>query len=136
MGDVYKRQALARQRETMATLDATPRLFHPGADPEHITSIRPIGRCRIFRHGEQRRLCREALLYAVAPLPTRLVAEYLMRAKGLDTADRPLRRQMLEHTRLALMRLDARGQVRKIVVEPEVWWELLDNRDVTTLCWQ
>jgi hypothetical protein len=118
-------RAIAKQRETLATLDATLRLFHPDADPAHITAIRPIARLSLFRHGEQRRLCREALRDAGAPLPTRLVTEYLMRAKGLDPSDRPLRRQMLEHTRLSLMRIEARGGVRKIVVEPEVWWELV-----------
>lgn len=118
-------RVIAKQREALAALDATLRLFHPDADPSHITSIRPIGRLSLFRHGEQRRLCREALRDAGAPIPTRLVTEYLMRAKGVDVADKPLRRAMLEHTRLALMRLEARGSVRKIIVEPEVWWELV-----------
>jgi hypothetical protein len=53
------------------------------------------------------------------------VCEYLVRAKGVDPTDRPLRRAMLEHTRLALMRMAERGQVRKILVKPEVWWELV-----------
>ena len=116
---------LMKQRTGLVALDATLRLFHPDADPNHITSIRPMFRCSLFRHGEQRRLCREALRDAGGPLPTRLVTEYLMRAKGVDPADRPLRRAMLEHTRLALMRLAERGQVRKIIEEPEVWWELV-----------
>jgi hypothetical protein len=115
---------LAKEREKLAALDATLRLFHPDADPAHLTPIRPIMRCSLFRHGEQRRLCREALRDAGGPLPTRLVTEYLMRAKGVDVADRPLRREMLEHTRKALMRLEAHETVRKIITEPEVWWEL------------
>ena len=32
---------------------------------------------------------------------------------------------MLEYVRLAMMRLVAPDVVRKIVVEPEVWWELV-----------
>jgi hypothetical protein len=35
-------RASVKQRETLATVDATPRLFHPDADPAPITSIRPI----------------------------------------------------------------------------------------------
>jgi hypothetical protein len=120
-------RAIAKQRETLATLDATLRLFHPDADPNHVTSIRPISRCSLFRQGEQRRLCREALRDAGAPLPTRLVAEYLMRAKGMDVADKKLRREMLENTRLVVARMEARGIARKITVEPEAWWELVDG---------
>jgi hypothetical protein len=48
----------------------------------------------------------------------------MMRAKGFDVADRPLRRLMVEHARRALMRLEARGKVRKVMVEPEAWSEL------------
>jgi hypothetical protein len=79
----------------------------------------------VFRHGEQRRLCREAIRDAGTPIPTRLVCEYLMRAKGVDIAERPLRRKMLEHNRKALMRMERRGVVRKIIAEPEVWWDLI-----------
>ena len=43
-------------------------------------------------------------------------------------ADRPLRCQMMEYTRKALMRLQPRGVVRKIMVQPEVWWELAEFR--------
>ena len=116
---------LAKQRETLATLDATLRLFHPDAGPSHITSVRPISRGILFRHGEQRRLCREAIRDAGAPIPTRLVCEYVMRAKGLDVGDRPFRAEMLEMVRPALKRMEARALVRKIIVEPEVWWELV-----------
>jgi len=41
-------------------------------------------------------------------------------------ADRPLRATVLEHVRKVLMRSEMRGEVRKIVVEPEVWWELVE----------
>jgi hypothetical protein len=48
-----------------------------------------------------------------------------MRAKGLDVGDRPFRAEMLEMVRPALKRMEARALVRKIIVEPEVWWELV-----------
>jgi phage baseplate assembly protein W len=47
-----------------------------------------------------------------------------MPANGLNVDDRPFRAEMMEHVRTSLKRMEARGQVRKIVVEPEVWREL------------
>lgn len=41
-------QRLAKDRAALAALDATPRLFHPDADPEHIVTIRPPLRCLNF----------------------------------------------------------------------------------------
>jgi len=47
-----------------------------------------------------------------------------MPANGLNVDDRPFRAEMMEHVRTSLKRMEARGQVRKIVVEPEVWRKL------------
>jgi hypothetical protein len=63
-------RAIAKQREAVAALDATMRLFHPDADPAYITSIHPIGRSYFFRRGKRMRFCVEALRDAGAPLPT------------------------------------------------------------------
>ena len=119
-------RAIAKQREALVALDATLRLFHPDADPAHIASIRPQVRNVWFRHGERRRFAMEALRDAGAPLPTRLVAEYVMRAKGMDLEDRPLRAAVRKQVHLALLRLAARGTVRKLMSEPEAWWELAE----------
>lgn len=119
-------QRLTKEREKLALLDATLRLFHPDADVSQIRSIRPTFRGPWFRQGDRQRLCLEALRDAGTPLPTRLVTEYVMRAKGLDVADRPLRAMVREHVRSALLRSEARGIVRKIIIEPEVWWELVE----------
>ena len=121
-------RALAKQRANLALIDGTLRLFHPDADPEHITPIRPIARCVLFRHGEQSRLVREALLDAGAPISTQLVTEYVMRAKGVDMSDIPFRADIREQVRMALRRLEAKGAVRKITVAPEAWWELVDRQ--------
>jgi hypothetical protein len=48
-----------------------------------------------------------------------------MRAKGLDVDDRPFRAMILEYARKALIRLEKRGTVRRVISEPEVWWELV-----------
>ena len=97
-------QKLAKQRETLALLDATLRLFHPDADLAHITSIRPVTRGYWFRPGERARFCVEALREAEGPLPTRLIRDYVMKAKGMDLEHTRLREEVLEYVRLALMR--------------------------------
>jgi hypothetical protein len=121
----HAERAIAKQREQLAALDATLRLFHPDADPSHITSIRPVWRGVWFRHGERHRLCLEALRDAGAPLTTMEIARYLMRAKHLDADDGKLRTMMWEGAWMTLTRLVAKGQVRRIVVKPDSWWELV-----------
>jgi hypothetical protein len=115
---------LTKQREELAALDATLRLLHPGVDPGHITSIRPIWRGIYFRHGERVRLCLEALRDAGTPLRAPSIAEYVMRAKGMDVSDRRLRATIVGFMGAILGRLAKRGLVRRVMVEPDVWWEL------------
>ena len=114
----------AKLQQDLANIDATLRLFHPGADPSHITSIRPKWRGVYFRQGERLRLVLEALRDADGPLTQARIAEYLMRAKGLDPTDRSLRAVVVNNTGMALYRLDRKGMIRRVILEPEVWWEL------------
>jgi hypothetical protein len=118
-------RAIAKQRAELATLDATLRLFHPDADPSHITSVRPVWRGIYFRHGERPRLCLEALRDAGGPLSAPRIGEYLMRAKGMDVNNQPLRAAVVGFMASVLARLERKRLVRKIIVEPEVWWELV-----------
>src|ERR1700679_4124160 len=115
---------LAKQRATLAHLDATLRYLHPDADPEAIVDVRPVLRNLWFRHGEHVRYCREALRDAEGPLPTRLIIEYVMRAKSLDRDDRQLRAQIAEQTRTVMTKLVKRGDVQRVITGPETWWEL------------
>ena len=115
---------IVKDRQTLAHLDATLRLFHPEADPEHITSIRPWWRGVYFRTGERPRYCLEALRDAGGPLKQSDIAEYVMRAKGMDLSDRPLRAIIVNNMGVSLFRLGSRGKVRKILDAPDVWWEL------------
>jgi hypothetical protein len=127
MGEIEQgERELAKLREQLAAVDATLRLFHPDADPEHITPIRPFNIRNIwFRRGEQTRLTLEALREAGKPLPLPSIAEYVMRAKGMPPEDKEVWVRGRDHVRIALQRLAERGQVRKIIEEPEVWWELV-----------
>jgi hypothetical protein len=115
---------IAPLRATLVQLDAVIRLFDATSNPELIPAIRPARRGLFFRHGEQMRLCLEALREAGGPLRARSVAEYAMLAKGLPVDDAEVRTVIIEHVRMALIRLERRGLVRKVIVAPEVWWEL------------
>ncbi len=115
---------IVKDRQTLAHLDATLRLFHAEADPAHITSIRPQWRGVYFRNGERTRLCLEALRDAGAPLKQTKIAEYLMRAKGMDAADKTLRAIIVNNTGMALSRLAHLGKIERVITEPDVWWEL------------
>jgi len=68
-------------------------------------------------------LCASALREAGKPVATRYVADYAMGAKELDV-EAAVAKKVTEHVRAALMRLAAKGVVRKIVTWPDVWWEL------------
>jgi hypothetical protein len=117
-------QRLAPVREALTQVDALIRLFE-GSNPELIPPIRPTPRCLFFRHGEQQRLCVAALREAGRPLPTRKVTDYVMLAKGLPSGNAAVREKVAQQTRTALVRLEKRGKVRRVVCEPEMWWELV-----------
>ena len=118
-------RAQTKRREELAALDATLRLFHPDADPAHITSIRPKWHGFYFRHGERSRLCLEALRDSGLPMTTAEITAYVMRAKGMDAADRKLRGLVMGGAHGALARLGAKGLVRRLMSEPEAWWEIV-----------
>lgn len=46
-----KMDKAARERETLATLDAAIRMFEPDSNPELIPAIRPVSRNPFFRRG-------------------------------------------------------------------------------------
>jgi hypothetical protein len=52
---------IAHQRAALAHIDATTRLFSPGADPEAIPPKRTYRRTRYFARGELSRLCLNVL---------------------------------------------------------------------------
>jgi len=50
-----------------------------------------------------------------------------MKAKRLDVEDAAFRRAITEQVRFCLARLERHGMVRKVIVAPDVWWELVGN---------
>ena len=117
-------RTIAKQRETLAALDATIQLFEPTTNPELIPAIRPTRRGLFFRNGEQTRFCVSALRDAERPLSARQVAVYAMEAKGLPTDNAPIVAKITVQVRVALGRLAAKGMVVKIISAPDAWWAL------------
>ena len=115
---------IAKQRVSLANLDAAILLFDGSGDPALIPSIRPKMRGLYFRHAEQQRLCMDAVRTATAPMTARQVAEYAMRAKGMDSGDAELRGAIIVQVRVALHRLAAKGLIFRIGGESCVWWRL------------
>ena len=115
---------LATKYTALKNLDATIQLFAPTTNPELIPAIRPTRHGPFFRHGEQMRLCRDALREAAGPMSARQVAEYAMRAKGLPVGNAAIVGSVAVQVRVALGRLDARGAVVKIISAPDAWWTL------------
>ena len=64
--DLEKR--IARQRANLANLEATIKLFSPGANPDAIPPKRAYLRTRYFAHNELSRLTQDALRIASGPL--------------------------------------------------------------------
>jgi hypothetical protein len=100
------------------------RLFEPTSNPELIPSIRPSRHNLFFRHGEQMRLCLDALREKGGLMQARNVAEYAMLMKGLPVDDKEVRTAITEQVRWGLSRLEKRGLVRRVILAPDVWWEL------------
>src|ERR1700744_3696962 len=80
-------QQLARQRENLAHLDATMRLFDPDIRPNTIRPKQQRARSAWFRPGECLRLIYHELRDAVQPMSTRELAERIMRIKAMPMAD-------------------------------------------------
>jgi hypothetical protein len=129
-------RALSAKREVLANLDGVIRLFSPETNPELIPAIRPSGhpairpcskRSLFFKHGQQLRLCFAALREAGKPVPTRQLAAFALEAKGLAGMEGRERAAFVTQIRPCLIRMERRGYVRKVVTEPEVWWDLITN---------
>jgi hypothetical protein len=123
-GEIQKAErALAKMRRDLNTIDATLNIFEPQTNPDLIPAIRPRVRLLFFDYGEMTVLCYEAFRRAKGPLSTNQILDHALAAKGLEV-DWRVRKKLYANVWRALSRMVQRGQVRRVVVEPEVWWEL------------
>jgi predicted RNase H-like nuclease (RuvC/YqgF family) len=123
-GEIEKAErAIEPLRERLATIDAAIRIFEPDCNPEMIPAIRPLLRGLFFGYRELSRLTLDALRVAGKPIALAGIVEYAIATKGLEV-DARLRRHIGDCARANLMRMERRGAVRRILAEPETWWEL------------
>lgn len=116
-------RALDQRREELAQLDAVIRMFTPGCNPDMIPPIRPGSHGLFFSYGQLPRACLGILREAKEPVRFDVIVERVIQAKGFEP-DGHVRKHITDTTRAALMRLARKGLVRRLIVEPDVWWEL------------
>jgi hypothetical protein len=120
--DLEKR--IARQRANLANLDATIKLFSPGANPDAIPAKRPYRRMRYFGHNELSRLTQDALRTASGPLTSAEIAVAVMQAKGMPADDAAFKEIVAALALTVLRRLAKRGEVVKSGTSRDAKWAL------------
>jgi hypothetical protein len=120
--DLEKR--ITRQRSNLANLDATIKLFSPGANPDSIPPKRAYRRTRYFAYNELSRLTQDALRTASGPLMTAEIATAVMQAKGMPAADAAFKEIVADRVLTVLRRLAKRGAVAKSGTSRNAKWAL------------
>jgi hypothetical protein len=123
-GEIIQAQEIvARCTKELLAIDAVIRLFSPDTDPDMIAPIRPTSHGLFFQYKELGRLCLDALRRAGQPAMLDQIDNHVMVVKGLPD-DRHLRKHITDSARASLMRQAQKGHVRRILNEPDMWWEL------------
>jgi hypothetical protein len=122
---IAAQRALDRRREDLAQIDAVLRIFAADCDPEMIPAIRPSSHGLFFSHGQLPRLCLTVLREAGGPKSFGQIADQVAAIKGLLIADGHVRKHVRDTIRATLVRMERRGIVRRIIREPDTWWELV-----------
>jgi hypothetical protein len=120
---IQAQEVVARRTKELLAIDAVLLLFSPNSDPEMIAPIRPTTRGLFFQYRELARLCLSALRKAGRPVTLEWIADVVMAAKGLPD-DNKLRKHVMDAARQSLMRMERKGLVRRILDQPDSWWEL------------
>jgi len=95
-------------KRDLAAVVATLRLFELNGEPQEFPAYAAIG--RLWKRGEMVAVCREALEQE-GPLDTRELAVRVLRAKGLDEADRVMRQTVAFRVVQALSIAAKRGTI-------------------------
>ena len=130
--DLEKR--IARQRANLANLDATIKLFSPGANPDSIPPKRPYRRTRYFGRNELSRLVMDTLRLATGPLAAADIATAVMRAKGAGADDEAFKAIVAGRALGVLRALAKHGEVVRTGISRNAQWAVtlaprgLENR--------
>jgi len=112
---------IKRQRVALAHIDATIRLFSPGADPDAIPPKRTYRRSRYFAKGELSRVCLDTLRNADGkPITAGVVATAAIAEKGLPVDAGAINEMVLT----VLRRFSKRGTVIKHGTSRNAQWAL------------
>jgi hypothetical protein len=123
-GEIIQAQEIvARRTKELLAIDAVLRLFTPDTDPEMIAPIRPTSHGLFFRYRELSRLCIDILRRAKGPMTLDQIVGQVLTIRGLPD-DPTFRRHASNTSRAALLRMARKGVVRRVLVEPDMWWEL------------
>jgi len=125
--DLEKR--IARQRASLANLDATIKLFSPGTNPDAIPAKRLYRRTRYFAHNELSRLTQDALRSASGPLTAAGIADAVMQVKGMPLDDAAFKEIVAERVLTVLRRLAKRGDAVKSGISRDAKWARAHSLD-------
>jgi hypothetical protein len=117
-------RAIDQRRAELAQLDAVISMFSPDCNPDMIPPIRPGSHGVFFSYRELPRLILGIMRPAEGPVRFDHIVSQVILAKGIEP-DRHLRRHISDTTRATLMRLGTRGIVRRVLDQPDTWWELV-----------
>jgi hypothetical protein len=124
-GEIIQAQEIvARRTKELLAIDAVIRLFSPDCDPDMIAPIRHSPRGLFFGYREVTRLCLDIMREARKPLTLDSIIDRVVMLKGLPD-DSMIRRRVYETVRSSLLRLGRKGTVRRLLDEPDQWWELV-----------
>jgi hypothetical protein len=122
-GEIIQAQEIVAQRtQELLTIDSAILLFSPDCNPDMIAPIRPTNHGLFFQYRELTRLAVGILRDAGKPMTLPMITQRLMEIKGLAD-DKRLRRHVSDTARAGLIRLERRGMVRRLLNEPDQWWE-------------
>ena len=122
---IQAQEVVARRTKELLAIDAVIRLFSPDTDPDMIAPIKPASHGLFFQYKELGRMCLDALRIAGKPVTLDWIAAHVILAKGLPEDDRHVRRHVTDSARASLLRQVQKGRVRRILDEPDQWWELV-----------
>lgn len=124
-GEIAQTQQLLDQRRAeLAQIDAVIRMFTPDCNPDMIPPIRPSGRQDLFfSYRELPRMCLNILRAAKGPMRLDHIVDRVVLLKGFELEGH-LRKHVTDRVRATLMRMALKGTVRRIVEEPDTWWEV------------
>jgi hypothetical protein len=111
------------QRERLAHIDATIRVFSPDTDPNAIAPKRRYRRAVYFKRNEIPRLCLEHLRTLGAPATASAIADALIVARELPNAP-GLKADVVERVLAVLRALRKRRTVTKTGTSRDARWSL------------